>query len=404
LLIGLFKPCVVIAPASLQASRIGMVIRHELVHFKRRDLWAKLILLLVLDMYWFNPLVHIMAQNANRTIELCCDADALRAASHEQRRDYGLAILEALSQRAMRVSSLHSGFFGGKRQIKKRFQAIMEQSPHGMGWGWICFALILTVACASLVSFLPAGAIQASAISNGTTRLEMDFRNNVLEKKQLNPYTTGWLYVPGTSLNNPILHNPNENNSFFINVGFDGGFSETGSYFADYRSGFGASRDGLGRNTVIYGYSGDDDAKSPYFSQLKKYRDADFAREHPYIYFSTGEENIAWEVFAVFDTHVNLPYNLSDPQVMSVKELLAAVRESSIYDYDVAVGEQDRVLTLSCAAYDINGQSGLLNAYEYRFAVVAKMVPANAELKENAAFALNPDPLPPDAFKNAAWG
>lgn len=111
-----------------------------------------------------------------------------------------------------------------------------------------------------------------------------------------------------------------------------------------------------------------------------------------------------WEVFAVFETHVNLPYILSDPQVMGVDEMLAVIRDSSIYDYAINVGPNDRILTLSCPAYGINGARNLLiSGYEYRFAVVAKMVPANETLKEYAVFEPNPDPLSPHTFKNTEW-
>ena len=37
------------------------VLRHELIHTRRRDLWYKLLLLLARALHWFNPLVHGMA-------------------------------------------------------------------------------------------------------------------------------------------------------------------------------------------------------------------------------------------------------------------------------------------------------------------------------------------------------
>lgn len=401
LLMGFIRPRIILTSSAIPSPRVGMVLRHELVHFKRYDLWAKLLLLLVRAVYWFNPFVHILAHRANRSIELCCDADALRLADGEQRKNYGLAILDSLEQKVMPAAVLHSGFSDGKRQMKKRFLAIINQSPKRIGWGIVCIILILSVLL-SFVSCIPKGLVASAASPRSATYMLTDLSNNVLEKKALNPDTIGWLYVPDTSLNDPILFN-SESNNYYTNRGFDGKYNETGSYFADRRSIFGTGgRDGFGRNTTIYGYSKSDDPDDPMFSQLKKYRDPEFARTHPYIFFSTEKEDIAWEVFAVFDAHVNLPYILSEPSDMSVEDLATVIRLSSIYNYDVDVKPEDRVLTLSTAVYSVDGHPDLSKTelrYDYRFAIAAKMVPPDEALKKEAQLDLNPAPVPPDTFK-----
>ena len=53
------------------------VLRHELIHTRRRDLWYKLLLLLARALHWFNPLVHGMARTANRDLERACDEAAV---------------------------------------------------------------------------------------------------------------------------------------------------------------------------------------------------------------------------------------------------------------------------------------------------------------------------------------
>lgn len=53
------------------------VLRHELIHTRRRDLWYKLLLLLSRSLHWFNPLVHWMAAAASRDLERSCDEAAV---------------------------------------------------------------------------------------------------------------------------------------------------------------------------------------------------------------------------------------------------------------------------------------------------------------------------------------
>ena len=55
------------------------VLRHELIHTRRRDLWYKLLLLLARSLHWFNPLVHWMAAAASRDLERSCDEAAVAA-------------------------------------------------------------------------------------------------------------------------------------------------------------------------------------------------------------------------------------------------------------------------------------------------------------------------------------
>ena len=70
--LGLFRPLVFL-PAGLGEEETAMVLDHELTHVRRRDLWYKLLLLLVNAVHWFNPLVWWMCRQAGRNLEYCCD-------------------------------------------------------------------------------------------------------------------------------------------------------------------------------------------------------------------------------------------------------------------------------------------------------------------------------------------
>ena len=74
------------------------VLRHELIHTRRRDLWYKLLLLLSRSLHWFNPLVWIMLRAAEGDMERACDDDVVKGLSREQRGRYGQTIVDALRQ------------------------------------------------------------------------------------------------------------------------------------------------------------------------------------------------------------------------------------------------------------------------------------------------------------------
>ncbi|MDR2931991.1 MAG: class B sortase, partial [Oscillospiraceae bacterium] len=150
--------------------------------------------------------------------------------------------------------------------------------------------------------------------------VDTGFLEKAKEKHAINSDTVGWLQIPNTKIDDVIVFYPGDRNSYYLRRDFNkvpntGPLAgQYGSYFADYRSKFEGGGQGLSRNTVIYGHSMEDNPDGGGFSQLKKYLDEDFARKNPYVYFSTLDEDMAWEVFAVFYTTINFAYNRPDPK------------------------------------------------------------------------------------------
>ena len=120
------------------------VLRHELIHTRRRDLWYKLLLLLARSLHWFNPLVWLLRRAAERDMEIACDAAVLAGRDGEWRRRYGAALLSFVP--VGRPAPLTSQFAGGARGLKERFRALMDASAKRPGR-----AALLLVLCAALL-------------------------------------------------------------------------------------------------------------------------------------------------------------------------------------------------------------------------------------------------------------
>ena len=213
-----------------------------------------------------------------------------------------------------------------------------------------------------------------------------------LEKNAINSDTVGWLLVPDTTVNDVIVWYPGDYNEYYLRRNFEKRYHWDGIYFADFRSNFDGTRDGLAQNTVIYGHSMEDDPNGPLFSQLKKYLDEDFAREHPYIQFSTLHDDMVWEVFAVLYSSTSFYYNtpvFSDSQ--QFESIVGGSIKRSVYTYDTQVTADDKILTLSTCCYNV------VRTYpnNYRYVIMAKLVDETKPLKEEASFVKNPSPLDP---------
>lgn len=151
LLIGFVRPCIMLPDTDFSPHRLRAVLRHELCHLRRGDLWYKLLMLLATAIHWFNPLVHLLARRADADLELACDSDALRGHSREERRDYGETVLQSLVGRAP-GTPLTTCLAGNRRQMKRRFCGIMDASPKKRGLLPFAALLVAVFACSALVA------------------------------------------------------------------------------------------------------------------------------------------------------------------------------------------------------------------------------------------------------------
>jgi len=220
------------------------------------------------------------------------------------------------------------------------------------------------------------------------------FIEQIAEKYGRNTDTVGWLYVPGTSIDDVVVHYPHDENEFYLRRNFDRRTSMAGSYFADFRNTFQGGAAGLSRNTVIYGHSLDlnDDPDAPYFDQLKRFLDEDFARKNPYLFFSVAEEDLVWEIFAVYYATVSLPYNTPDFTDDAFLEMLSEMQKRSEFIYDVEVGVEDQILTLSTCTYIFTPG---VHPNQYRFAISARLVREGESRRAAAGLVRNPSPKDP---------
>ncbi len=113
MLIGLFNPCICLPTGLLgkmtgKENDVGLILHHELVHYKRRDLWYKWLFQAALCVHWFNPLVYVFNRKFSIDCELACDETMMKLLSEEGRRAYGNVLLDVAQK------SWSEGTFWGK--------------------------------------------------------------------------------------------------------------------------------------------------------------------------------------------------------------------------------------------------------------------------------------------------
>ena len=151
MLAGFVRPALYLPDEALSEQEAMFIFRHELTHYKRGDLWLKLLLTAAKTVHWFNPLVYLMARFAQEDIELACDDAVVRGMDSAQRRAYGETILRSAAAQ-VKKRALVSCFTGDKKTLMRRFEGLFDTRAKKRGVALVVAAAVLVGSLGCAVS------------------------------------------------------------------------------------------------------------------------------------------------------------------------------------------------------------------------------------------------------------
>ena len=158
--LGGVRPVILLDPtAASDASQAEAIIAHELAHVARLD-WAMLIVgRLATALYWFNPLVWVLARKAHELSEQAVD-DIVLAADIPS-TSYAQLLINAVCHDNRAVVLAANGVTGCgslTRRVERVLDPSVRRSAARGGWVLGCFAVMIGVAgpVAALSSSSPA--------------------------------------------------------------------------------------------------------------------------------------------------------------------------------------------------------------------------------------------------------
>lgn len=167
---GLFRPAIVLDPESVKlqpaATEMDALIGHELAHVARYD-WVALILSrTVIAMYWFNPLVWLLARRCHQLREEAAD-DAVLGQSVTG-ADYASVLVRAARLEQQGRAVLAHGMASGRHSLKLRIHRVLNghlrRTPARALWSSACALGMLSVA-APLAALAPASNAPAMVLA-----------------------------------------------------------------------------------------------------------------------------------------------------------------------------------------------------------------------------------------------
>ena len=167
-----------------------------------------------------------------------------------------------------------------------------------------------------------------------------DFNSLVSENNNVR----GWIKVPNTSINYPVLQY--SDNSYYLTHNFNHEYTTSGWIFLDYRN-----NDDEDKNTIIYAHNRLDGSM---FGTLKNTLDEKWHKENKYIYFNPLSSSNTYEVFSVYTIDASDFVSLTNFDSSEVYvSYLKKIKDSSSISLDVSVNTDDKIITLyTCSDSD----------------------------------------------------
>lgn len=166
--------------------------------------------------------------------------------------------------------------------------------------------------------------------------INVDF-DELLEK---NADTVGWIKINNTKVNYPVVQTTD--NVYYLSHAFNKTSNASGWVYADFRADF----VNFGKNTIIYAHNLTNrtmfgslvETQKPYWYTNK---------DNMYIKISTPTSNTVWVIFSTYTVAPVTDYLRTNFVNNSFTDFLETITSRSIYDFNIDVGEDDKILTLS---------------------------------------------------------
>lgn len=171
---------------------------------------------------------------------------------------------------------------------------------------------------------------------------QIDFKS----LKEQNNETVGYVKVNDTNIDYVVVqHN---DNSYYLKHNFEKSWNNAGWIFADYHN----KLDGTDKNIVIFGHNTRDNSM---FGTLKSILNEEWYKneENHRVVFVTEKGTYYYQVFSTYsikpeDYYINTEFKTDD----EFNDFIKTIKSRSVYDYNIEVSKEDKILTLSSCIGD----------------------------------------------------
>ena len=186
-------------------------------------------------------------------------------------------------------------------------------------------------------------------VTDPETGKEVELLPQFAELYQLNNDLVGWITVPGTNIDYPVVQRK-ETVDYYLRRDYHGKYDSHGCIYVREACDVNAPSD----NITIYGHRMKDNTM---FGHLAKYEKKSFWEENQFIYFDTLTEFHTYQIISVFTTTASVGegfqyhtfVDAASPEDMT--KYMNSCKANALYDTGLTAEYGDKLITLSTCEY-----------------------------------------------------
>ena len=194
------------------------------------------------------------------------------------------------------------------------------------------------------------------ALGSGSTADKCPIKVDFDKLKKINPDVVGWIYIPDTGINYPIVQA--KDNQTYLHRTFKGEDSYVGAIFLDAL----CAPDFSSFNSIIYGHNL---KNGEMFGHLKKLYDVDYNKKadykkHPKVWILTPDDAYEYSIFAFREISTRKDpdvYTVNLPDAKGRRRFFDDQIRKSQKETGIRPSEGERIITLStCTSRAADGR------------------------------------------------
>lgn len=189
LLTGLIHPVIALPADVLDHPHLEIMIEHEMMHYRRKDLIIKFLMMLARCLHWFNPVVYFMEKQCAKDLEMACDEAVVKNADENQRQIYAQTLLDMVSKNRFSKEAFTTQF--SSDDFKTRIKSVFDTKRNKFGKIVVVFILGVLVGISLLTSIQMISSHKSIIIYQKTETQSLEYlqingKNNIEKFEQLN--------------------------------------------------------------------------------------------------------------------------------------------------------------------------------------------------------------------------
>lgn len=155
MVVGLFKKTIILPSDITSIENYDMVLKHEIVHIKNKDIECKFLLLFLRIIYWFNPIIYKFVEQIDEVLELRCDEIVLENQSQEYKIKYAQVLLNQIEFNRKQKYVFSMNFANKRGNIMRRFSNIVDKTKKKNVIGISCVTAGIIIVSSAIIFSIP---------------------------------------------------------------------------------------------------------------------------------------------------------------------------------------------------------------------------------------------------------